>query len=62
MPAYVAGAAPGAGRWASLRCGGCDVMSSGRLPTYLSVDQAASMMSLSVKTIRRRIADGTTPA
>jgi excisionase family DNA binding protein len=37
-------------------------MDSGRLPTYLSLDQAASIMSLSVKTLRRRIADGTIPA
>jgi len=32
------------------------------LPVYLSLDQAAEVMSLSVKTIRRRIADGTIPA
>jgi excisionase family DNA binding protein len=32
------------------------------LPTYLSLDEAAEVMSLSVKTIRRRIADGTIPA
>jgi len=37
-------------------------MESARLPTYVSLDQAADMMSLSVKTIRRRIADGTIPA
>jgi excisionase family DNA binding protein len=33
-----------------------------KLPIYLSLDQAAEVMSLSVKTIRRRIADGTIPA
>ena len=32
------------------------------LPTYLSLDEAAAVMSLSTKTIRRRIADGTIPA
>jgi excisionase family DNA binding protein len=32
------------------------------LPIYLSLDAAAEVMSLSVKTIRRRIADGTIPA
>ncbi len=32
------------------------------LPVYLSLDEAAEVMSLSVKTIRRRIADGTIPA
>ena len=32
------------------------------LPVYLSLEQAAEVMSLSVKTIRRRIADGTIPA
>jgi len=37
-------------------------MSERNLPVYLSLDQAAEMMSLSVKTIRRRIADGTIPA
>ena len=37
-------------------------MDSDRLPIYLSLDQAASIMSLSVKTLRRRIADGTIPA
>lgn len=37
-------------------------MDSDRFPTYLSLDQAASIMSLSVKTLRRRIADGTIPA
>ena len=29
------------------------------LPVYLSLEEAAEVMSLSVKTIRRRIADGT---
>lgn len=37
-------------------------MKDSRLPTYLSLGQAAEIMSLSVKTIRRRIADGTIPA
>ena len=32
------------------------------LPFYLSLVEAAEVMSLSVKTIRRRIADGTIPA
>jgi len=32
------------------------------LPVYLSLQEAAEVMSLSVKTIRRRIADGTIPA
>ena len=32
------------------------------IPVYLSLEQAAEVMSLSVKTIRRRIADGTIPA
>ncbi len=32
------------------------------LPVYLSLDEAAEIMSLSVKTIRRRISDGTIPA
>ena len=31
-------------------------------PVYLSLEEAAEVMSLSVKTIRRRIADGTIPA
>ena len=31
------------------------------LPVYLSLEEAAAVMSLSVKTIRRRIADGTIP-
>lgn len=35
---------------------------SQRFPTYVSLDEAAEIMSLSVKTIRRRIADGTIPA
>lgn len=37
-------------------------MSERNLPVYLSLEQAAQMMSLSVKTIRRRVADGTIPA
>jgi len=37
-------------------------MAEKTLPVYLSLDQAAEVMSLSVKTIRRRIADGTIPA
>lgn len=32
------------------------------LLVYLSLEEAADVMSLSVKTIRRRIADGTIPA
>jgi len=37
-------------------------MTERTLPVYLSLEQAAEVMSLSVKTIRRRIADGTIPA
>ena len=37
-------------------------MAEKTLPVYLSLDEAAAVMSLSVKTIRRRIADGTIPA
>ena len=32
------------------------------LPVYLSLAEAAEVMSMSVKTIRRRIAEGTIPA
>ncbi len=32
------------------------------LPIYLSLDEAAEVMSLSTRTIRRRISDGTIPA
>jgi excisionase family DNA binding protein len=32
------------------------------LPVYLSLEEAAEMMSLSTRTIRRRISDGTIPA
>ncbi len=32
------------------------------LPVYVSLDEAAEMMSLSTRTIRRRISDGTIPA
>ncbi len=32
------------------------------LPVYLSLVEAAEVMSMSVKTIRRRVADGTIPA
>ena len=32
------------------------------LPIYVSVDEAAAVMSVSTKTIRRRISDGTIPA
>ncbi len=32
------------------------------LPTYVSLEEAAAMMSLSTRTIRRRISDGTIPA
>jgi excisionase family DNA binding protein len=31
-------------------------------PTYLSLAQAAEITALSIKTIRRRISDGTIPA
>ena len=32
------------------------------LPVYVSLDEAAEMMSLSTRTMRRRISDGTIPA
>ena len=32
------------------------------LPVYLSLEEAAEVMSLSIRTIRRRISDGTIPA
>ena len=32
------------------------------LPVYLSLAEAAEVISMSVKTIRRRVADGTIPA
>lgn len=32
------------------------------LPVYVSLEEAAEMMSLSTRTIRRRISDGTLPA
>lgn len=32
------------------------------LPVYLSLTEAADVMSMSVKTIRRRITEGTIPA
>jgi excisionase family DNA binding protein len=32
------------------------------LPVYLSLEEAAEVMSLSTRTIRRRISDGTIPA
>ena len=32
------------------------------LPVYLSLEEAARVMSLSTRTIRRRISDGTIPA
>ena len=32
------------------------------LPVYLSIEEAADVMSLSTKTIRRRISDGSIPA
>lgn len=32
------------------------------LPTYLSLEQAARITDQSVKTIRRRVSDGTLPA
>jgi excisionase family DNA binding protein len=37
-------------------------MTDKHLPIYLSLEEAAEVMSLSVRTIRRRIADGTIPA
>ncbi|GAB3994433.1 helix-turn-helix domain-containing protein [Nocardioides marmoraquaticus] len=37
-------------------------MTARLLPVYLSIEEAADLLSLSVKTIRRRIADGTIPA
>ena len=37
-------------------------MADTKMPVYLSIEQAAEVMSLSAKTIRRRIADGTIPA
>lgn len=37
-------------------------MSDGRHADYVSLSQAAELMSVSVKTVRRRIADGTLPA
>ena len=37
-------------------------MTDKHLPVYLSLEEAAEVMSLSVRTIRRRIADGTIPA
>ena len=37
-------------------------MADKTLPVYLSLEEAAEVMSLSVKTMRRRIADGTIPA
>jgi excisionase family DNA binding protein len=33
-----------------------------KLPVYLSIEEAAEVMSLSTKTIRRRISDGSIPA
>lgn len=32
------------------------------LPVYISLEEAAEIMSLSTRTIRRRISDGTIPA
>lgn len=37
-------------------------MDDPQLPVYVTLEQAALMMSTSVKTIRRRISDGTIPA
>ena len=37
-------------------------MTTKQLPVYLSLEEAAQVLSLSVKTVRRRIADGTIPA
>lgn len=33
-----------------------------RKPAYVSLDEAAEMLSVSTRTIRRRISDGTIPA
>lgn len=33
-----------------------------RLPVYVSLEDAADMLSVSTRTIRRRISDGTIPA
>lgn len=33
-----------------------------RLPVYVSLEEAADMLSVSTRTIRRRISDGTIPA
>ncbi|HCB02794.1 MAG TPA: hypothetical protein DEQ43_00750 [Nocardioides bacterium] len=38
------------------------VASKRELPIYVSLEEAAEMMSLSTRTIRRRISDGTIPA
>lgn len=38
------------------------VQTSKTLPTYISIEEAAQIMSVSTKTIRRRISDGTIPA
>ena len=35
---------------------------SKELPVYVSLEEAAHIMSLSTRTIRRRISDGTIPA
>jgi excisionase family DNA binding protein len=37
-------------------------MHAKKRPTYLSITEAATVMSVSTKTIRRRISDGTIPA
>ena len=34
----------------------------GRIPAYVSIGEAAEAMSVSAKTIRRRISDGSIPA
>lgn len=36
--------------------------SSKQFPVYVSLEEAAHILSLSTRTIRRRIADGTIPA
>lgn len=38
------------------------MVSNKELPVYLSLEEAARVMSLSTRTIRRRISDGTFPA
>ena len=39
-----------------------DTSKSRDLPVYVSIEEAAQIMSLSIRTIRRGISDGTIPA